>query len=498
MSEAAIDRDLLCRGCGYNLRGLLPTGICPECAMDVAVSLVPSSLSLSEAKDFRLADAGTLMIIAVCCWEIVSKAGWILKLSHAAPGQLLWATNLVCSNPRMMVLISLSQVVALFAFSALARTQFRAVLFALGLFMSVMEIPFGIGNRWDKEITVLAQASIAVIYYPQWLGYAAGMAAAAGDELLANRFAILRWMVTAAVAVHLVGYLIDPVPMIAGDAGMILLSAWMIPQILRLRTALQRITPSNDWNGPLVPAPKGAPPDLASQGKHWLWRVRTGLLMECAFLGVALVFPMFSLVIARSGTFGPQGTASVILRGNSHATIRAAFFAVLGVAQLAFIWWISSPPWQERASASIGLRQWLRLLAVVALAGLLTAPLFAILDVGFLAASYVIRWLSQGAILFCLFLFIEKDLAVRAADEDVRWQAARLKWLLPLVTVGMTPLLANAVELRLIDAAAALALAHLIRMLGIVFDVWAIWLIYWLSRSFARALATPRNASDVI
>jgi hypothetical protein len=35
-------------------------------------------------------------------------------------------------------------------------------------------------------------------------------------------------------------------------------------------------------------------------------------------------------------------------------------------------------------------------------------------------------------------------------------------------------------------------------MLTIVFYVWAIWLIFWLSRSFARALATPLNPGDVI
>src|SRR5450755_628139 len=107
MSNAVIDRDLLCRGCGYNLRGLLPTGSCPECATEIAVSLIPSSLSQSKASDFRLTDAGALMILIVCCWEIISKVGWILKLFHAAPGQVLWFINLVCSNPRMMVLISL-------------------------------------------------------------------------------------------------------------------------------------------------------------------------------------------------------------------------------------------------------------------------------------------------------------------------------------------------------------------------------------------------------
>jgi len=494
MSNTAIDRDLLCRGCGYNLRGLLPTGRCPECAMVVANSLSPSSLSANEAKHFRLADAGALMIVAVCCWEIVSKAGWVLKLSHAAPGQALWAINLICSYPGMMVLISLLQVVALFAFSALDRSQFRQVLLVLGLLLSAMEIPFGIGNRWDKEITVLAQAFIAIVYYPQWLGYAAGMAAAVGNDFLARRFTVLRWMATAAASLHFIGYLGNAFAMNGGDCLMVVLSACMIFFILRLRTALQRITPSDDWSGTPLPAPQGPPPELARQDQRWLWRVHAGLLMECVFLGVALVFPMFSFVSTR---LAPGIAAPVSLRGYSHGVVRAVFFAGLGVAQLIFIWWISSPP-RERTSGSMGLRRSLRFLAAVALATSMAPPIFAILDVGSVAGAFGIRGLAEIAKLFCLCLFIEKDLAVRAADEDVRRQAAMLKWLLPLAMVGVPAFVACAVELRVIDSPGALALAHLSRMLGIAFGVWAIWLVYWLSRSFARALAKPLNPCDVI
>ncbi|HEX4053888.1 MAG TPA: hypothetical protein VHX86_06455 [Tepidisphaeraceae bacterium] len=58
MAEATIDRDVLCRACGYNLRGLSRTGRCPECAADVAISLQPSSLADSRLQHFRLADAG--------------------------------------------------------------------------------------------------------------------------------------------------------------------------------------------------------------------------------------------------------------------------------------------------------------------------------------------------------------------------------------------------------------------------------------------------------
>jgi hypothetical protein len=497
MSNAVIDRDLLCRGCGYNLRGLLPTGSCPECATEIAVSLIPSSLSQSKASDFRLTDAGALMILIVCCWEIISKVGWILKLFHAAPGQVLWFINLVCSNPRMMVLISLLQVVALFAFSALARSQFRQVMLVLGLLLSVMEIPFAIGNRWDKEITVLAEAFIAIVFYPQWLGYAARMAAAAGDGLLCNRFVILRWTLPGVLVAHLIVYLSDFVPMIVSDIPIIFLIAWMIPLILRLRTALHRITPSDDWSAP-VPTPKPPAPDLARQDKRWLWRVHAGLVMESIVLGVVLIFPIFAFVNSRLENLGMPGIPTrEMSRGYSHAAVRMLLFAILEAAQLVCVWWISWPAPHERPSGPAA-RLWLRFFAAVALAVSMGSVIYAILGNGHSTEASGFGLLLHGAMLFCLFLFIEKDLAVRAADEDVRRQAAMLKWLLPLVIGGEPAIVVVGQLLGLINPPAALALSHLGRMLIIVSCVWGIWIIYWLSQSFARALATPLNPGDVI
>jgi hypothetical protein len=498
MSNAVIDRDLLCRGCGYNLRGLLPTGSCPECATEISLSLAPSSLSLNQAKDFRLADMGALMIAAVCCWEIVSKTGWILKISHAAPGQALWPINLVCSNPRVMVLISLLQVAGLFAFSALARSQFRVVLLVLGLLLSVMEIPFAIGNRWDKEITVLAEAFIAVIFYPQWLGYAAKMAAAVGDDLLARRFAVLRWITGGTLSLFLIGYLGNTPVMIGGGAvAVIVLSVWMIPLILRLRTALHRITPSDEWSGP-VSTPKLPPPDLARRDKHWLWRVHAGLVMEGIFLCVVLVFPVFSFATTRLGTLGMPAIQSLeISRVHSHAAIRAVFFTFLGAAQLVCIWWISSPV--QGATGPVAPRNSLRFFAAVSLAASMASPIFSALGAGILTGTFGIQWLAVGAELFFFCRLIEKDLSIRAADEDVRWQAAILKWLLPLAAMQGVPLIAVcALNLGLIDSPGTTAVLHLSRMLSIVFHFWGIWIIYWLSRSFARALATPLNPGDVI
>lgn len=66
----AIDSDLICRRCGYNLRGLKPEGICPECAAPISDSL----------RDDRLADADSAWLslvargLGLVFWIAIAKS----------------------------------------------------------------------------------------------------------------------------------------------------------------------------------------------------------------------------------------------------------------------------------------------------------------------------------------------------------------------------------------------------------------------------------------
>lgn len=42
------DRDILCLGCRYNLRGLAAEGVCPECGLPIARSLSPGGFRLTN------------------------------------------------------------------------------------------------------------------------------------------------------------------------------------------------------------------------------------------------------------------------------------------------------------------------------------------------------------------------------------------------------------------------------------------------------------------
>ena len=477
MSDATIDRDVLCRGCGYNLRGLSPAGRCPECAMAVSISLLPSSLSLNGPRHFRLADAGTWMILAACFWEIISKAGWLLTAFHGVSGEWLRPIELVCRNPSSMVLICLLQNAALFAFGALARSQFRVVLFVLGLILCAMEVPFCIGNRWDTEINVLAEAFVAMVFYTMWLGHAASFAASAGDGSLAKRFDMLRWIVPAALTIHFLGFVVfrSPFDLLVrvSDGAIIVLSAWMIFLIVRLRVALQRIAPFHDMGGANAAVGEVQSPDLARHGRRWISRVLVGLVGESIFLSLTLVFPVLSFVNSRLGISTlPMAPIRQDLPAHLFGGIRVIVFAVVGAAQVVCLWWISTPPPDEASREGAGSRmtprQWLRLFAAFAFFTAMASPIGAIARIH---SPEAVRWvliLLEGAMFFSLYLYIEQDLSVRAGDRDVRTQAAMLKWFLPLIVLAMPVVLFIASAELHIGRLTATALNHLQHMLGIV------------------------------
>jgi hypothetical protein len=75
-----IDRDVFCRNCTYNLRGLLRVGLCPECGVQIVDSLAIDGHAAQE----RAWDCGCA-ILAFGGWSLVVLA---LRLLLAGAGHL--------------------------------------------------------------------------------------------------------------------------------------------------------------------------------------------------------------------------------------------------------------------------------------------------------------------------------------------------------------------------------------------------------------------------
>ncbi len=61
----SITEDLKCIGCGYNLRGLTPEKVCPECATPIRQSLVRNLLRFADPSWLSKIRLGTALILFV-------------------------------------------------------------------------------------------------------------------------------------------------------------------------------------------------------------------------------------------------------------------------------------------------------------------------------------------------------------------------------------------------------------------------------------------------
>jgi len=72
-----IDTDVTCRKCGYNLRGLLPDGICPECATAVGRSLHGDLLRFCDPDWVQSLASGMNWIVAGIVASVVLKVSGV-------------------------------------------------------------------------------------------------------------------------------------------------------------------------------------------------------------------------------------------------------------------------------------------------------------------------------------------------------------------------------------------------------------------------------------
>ena len=69
---------LVCRGCGYDLKGLAPDGVCPECGMAIARSLAASDLlEYSSPEYVATLHKGTFIVLAAIIAMILCTFGMV-------------------------------------------------------------------------------------------------------------------------------------------------------------------------------------------------------------------------------------------------------------------------------------------------------------------------------------------------------------------------------------------------------------------------------------
>ena len=69
--EIPLDRDSPCRRCAYNLRGLQPGGVCPECALPIRVSIASDLLSHQDPDWLRGITRGVWLLFSATAIGLV-------------------------------------------------------------------------------------------------------------------------------------------------------------------------------------------------------------------------------------------------------------------------------------------------------------------------------------------------------------------------------------------------------------------------------------------
>ncbi len=205
----AIEQDILCIHCGYNLRALYPDGRCPECGAAIGESLRGDLLKFADAGWLeRLAFGIRLKLFNIVLAMLAGLSGVLLItlfpqsaevmqyfLSVAGGAMGLWASYAITTQEPRIALqedpVSLRRAV---------RTCAAAALFGALLPMVRM------GGSMDMVLTLLV-VLCSVVGYGGYLGelvYLARLALRIPDEPLARDTRRLMWLVVIGGGLYLV------------------------------------------------------------------------------------------------------------------------------------------------------------------------------------------------------------------------------------------------------------------------------------------------------
>ena len=110
--SAAVEEDVRCAACGYNLRGLAPDGNCPECGAEVPPSIA-AHLAAREAvaRPLGLARRRSLWMLVLGCLLIVTGSStsialfYASTLARAAGAADLMSRGFALSGPSIMTTV---------------------------------------------------------------------------------------------------------------------------------------------------------------------------------------------------------------------------------------------------------------------------------------------------------------------------------------------------------------------------------------------------------
>jgi hypothetical protein len=483
MSTVTIERDVVCRGCGYNLRSLPIDGVCPECAVAVAFSLLPDSLSLNKPGHFRQARVGILLIVALCVYDIAANLGWILVDSEIAGRRVFFEFDNLIFRPLLQIGIFVAQAVALYLLSAVRRTRMRTTLLVLLLIYAFLLMRFAVG--WAGRISGVCAVNESVfdpIFHFLWLWAATKLARNQRRGALASTFAVLQWVLPLVLVLQDVVMFSDQ-SLFLPPGGMVIvltigvLNLVMMGAFLSLYFRLQWTMPlaGDDFLGP-SPRPS---PGVPGEGVRGMARV--GILLEAAIL--ALLILSHGLVFGAGVVERVMSRFTGLLGGrltySPPTEIPGPVLAAVAIGQIIAAWWITSRPGGRRAAANV-----VRAAAV-------GAAIFAVNGVLFRESRDSTAWsmiLAQQlsyVMLFFVGLYLEAELP----DRKISLGATAVKWVLVL------PLGFETLRAMLFFGSGRFAgqidfeLYELLRIAQIVVQGWGIWALFEVWRSFAPAAA---------
>jgi hypothetical protein len=273
-ADGTLARDLVCRACGYNLRGLRVDGCCPECGTPVEASLKADLLELADPSWLRRLEHGarlTLWAIKLLCVAVVPIAAVPLAMGNAGYRYLLWPALFAAA-------VGLAALVGAWLFtSPMPHDALRGFRFSKRWFARA-----GLASGWVLAVLVplvlgyggLAQAAFWVAAgatAPLTVGlcsmawYMAHLAERAGDRKTARSarryagFEAVAWP-GAALTIFLgetglhVGTLSDPCFSTALAVGGVIVGALILALPQRLARRLQecRAEAERTWGAPAV------------------------------------------------------------------------------------------------------------------------------------------------------------------------------------------------------------------------------------------------------
>jgi hypothetical protein len=199
-------RLLRCTSCGYDLRGLVASGNCPECGKSIALSSGGDLIGQGNAKWRRRLSVGAMLLTAVMfitgvlhslvVYQLINSPGWVYWPFHLTPQvqELLsiiaevlaavaiwWLTfpdPLQTSHGRSFNLLIVLRIVLLFNFAS-----------SIGFRLIGDLIP--LQTRIDWGLTTIVPVSIQMFLL---YGLLSRLSRRLPDRNLAARFGILRWL----------------------------------------------------------------------------------------------------------------------------------------------------------------------------------------------------------------------------------------------------------------------------------------------------------------